>query len=109
MCEQYGDWQLFEKVHSTLSALRQDHNPIIDNNCNLSKPAGRSIRERLKGWLRSETKIALSADQPQTNDVTVQLIAELFDLLIQTRNNQRRLEREQTRLQDRLLSVRNDG
>jgi len=109
MCEQYGDWQLFEKVHSTLSALRQDHNPLIDNNCNLSKPAGRSIRERLKGWLRSETKIALSADQPQTNDVTVQLIAELFDLLIQTRNNQRRLEREQTRLQDRLLSVRNDG
>ncbi len=107
MCQQDGDWQLLEEVRSKLSALRHNHAPISDYNDDLSKPAGYSVRTWLKGRSQSETKVSLSVDQ-QTNDVTARLLTELFELLIQTRNNQRRLEREQARLQDRLLNVRND-
>jgi len=102
MCEQDGDWQLLEEVRSKLSALRHNHAPISDYNDDLSKPAGRSVRTWLKGRSQSETKVSPSVNK-QTNDVTVQLLTELFELLIQTRNNQRRLEREQARLIDRIL------
>ncbi len=102
MCEQNGDWQLLEEVRSKLSALRHNYAPISDYDDDLSKPAGHSVRTRLKGRSQSETKVSPSVDQ-QTNDVTVRLLTELFELLIQTRNNQRRLEREQARLIDRIL------
>ncbi len=98
MCEQYNDWQMVEEFHSKLSALRQEPIPISDYNGDLSRPAVPSVREWLKGWLQSEMNVSSSINRQQTNDVTIQLIAELFDLLIQTRNNQRRLEREQARL-----------
>jgi len=107
MCEQDGDWQLLEEVRSKLSALRHNHALISDYDDDLSKPAGHSVRTWLKGRSQSETKVSPSVNK-QTNDVTVRLLTELFELLIQTRNNQRRLEREQARLQDRLLNVRND-
>ncbi len=107
MCEQDGDWQLLEEVRSKLSALRHNHTSISDYNDDLSKPAGHSVRTWWKGQSQSEPKASPPIDQ-QTNDVTVRLLTELFELLIQTRNNQRRLEREQACLQDRLLNVRND-
>ncbi len=107
MCEQDGDWQLLEEVRSKLSALRHNNASIGDCNDDLSKPAVYSVRTWLKGRSQSEPKVSPSVNQ-QTNDGTVRLLTELFELLIQTRNNQRRLEREQARLQDRLLNVRND-
>jgi len=107
MCQQDGDWQLLEEVRSKLSALRHNYASIGDYHDDLSKPVGHSVRTWLKGRSQSEPKVSPSVDQ-QTNDVTVRLLTELFELLIQTRNNQRRLEREQARLQDRLLNVRND-
>ncbi|MBO9340042.1 MAG: glycosyltransferase family 4 protein, partial [Chloroflexus sp.] len=102
MCEQYGDWKLLEEVHSKLSALRQDYTLSGDYNGDRNPTVGHSLREWLK-WLRSETKVSSPIDRQQTSDVTIQLIEELFNLLIQTRNNYRRLEREQARLHDRLL------
>jgi hypothetical protein len=107
MCEQYGDWKLLEEVHSKLSALRQDYTLSGDYNGDRNPTVGHSLREWLK-WLRSETKVSSPIDRQQTSDVTTQLIEELFNLLIQTRNNYRRLEREQARLHDRLLNIQND-
>ncbi len=107
MCEQDGDWKLLEEVHSKLSALRQDYTLSGDYNDDRNPTVGHSLREWLK-WLRSETKVSSPIDRQQTSDVTIQLIEELFNLLIQTRNNYRRLEREQARLHDRLLSIQND-
>lgn len=107
MCEQYGDWKLLEEVHSKLSALRQDYTLSGDYNGDRNPTVGHSLREWLK-WLRSETKVSSPIDRQQTSDVTIQLIEELFNLLIQTRNNYRRLEREQARLHDRLLNIQND-
>jgi len=102
MCQQDGDWQLLEEVRSKLSALRHNYASIGDYHDDLSKPVGHSVRTWLKGRSQSEPKVSPSVDQ-QTNDVTVRLLTELFELLIQTRNNQRRLEREQARLSDRVL------
>ena len=107
MCEQDGDWKLLEEVHSKLSALRQDYTLSGDYNGDRNPTVGHSLREWLK-WLRSETKVSSPIDRQQTSDVTTQLIEELFNLLIQTRNNYRRLEREQARLHDRLLNIQND-
>ncbi|MEJ5345132.1 MAG: glycosyltransferase family 4 protein [Chloroflexus sp.] len=97
---QYPDWRLFEAVQNELLRLEKSELCLDRDISSVRKPSIPFFTAR------GQQSQRCSDDQHQINTSLVQLVDNLFELLVQTKRYQRQLERELVKLQDQLLSLR---